>query len=197
MDIAAQLTVVEDRADRRDVVIDATIRQGRAPIDIVIIDISVTGFRATLHSDLRVGEDVIVGAPALGKMRARVAWTSAGECGFEFWQPISPEDAASARSIDTVHYVAFPAAAPSPAIDADDDVEDAVDIEPPVAATPAVSRPTATVASPIVADPIVAAPTASPVVADTPPLSPRSRVAIIVGGSALLWGLVLIAVMAI
>jgi hypothetical protein len=108
MGFAAQLIVLRNRAYRRDVSIDATIRRGITPLDIIIIDLSTTGFRAKVAGDLRVGDDIAVAAPALGALRARVVRQGNDGWGFEFWYPISDDDIQAAATIDTVEMVDFP-----------------------------------------------------------------------------------------
>ena len=63
------------RQERTAAEIGAGLRQrGASGVSAQIIDLSVTGFRASTHLDLPNGSDVWLKLPGLEALHARVAW---------------------------------------------------------------------------------------------------------------------------
>ena len=102
MGLRAELTVLDDRESRRPVRLRGTIRQGRAPVDMEIHDLSTTGFRAETPAELRVGDHVAVGATAFGRTNAEVIWQRGSIYGFRFDRGISELDVRQARETPNV-----------------------------------------------------------------------------------------------
>jgi hypothetical protein len=97
-----------ERSPRRDVKIPVTLRRGSIAVNILMQDLSETGFRAMVHGDaVREGDGVTVSAPFMGSQKVRVVWRVGNAAGFEFAKPLSSALVSSARNIDTVRVVNF------------------------------------------------------------------------------------------
>jgi PilZ domain len=88
--------------DRRPVRLDGTLRVDDKPFDVVIHDLSVSGFRARTNADLQPGDRVAIGSPAIPLREAVVVWARVGEVGFEFVNPLRAFEVAAAEPLDTV-----------------------------------------------------------------------------------------------
>ncbi len=130
MRLAATLTTMRDAA-RQPVALRGTLRDpGEMPRDVVILDVSVSGFRAELPGDVTIepGTRVRIAASAFGVHEAiAVRGDEAGGYGFAFARPIAPaalegldgEQPSSVRPFPIVPLL-FPAAVdPAPALASD------------------------------------------------------------------------------
>ena len=59
-------------------------------VDVVITDVSRTGFRLQSRAELVAGEEVTLQAGKSEPMRARIHWTRGFEAGGEFLEPVAP-----------------------------------------------------------------------------------------------------------
>jgi hypothetical protein len=93
MRLAATLTTMRDAA-RQPVELRGTLRDpGELPRDVVILDVSVSGFRAELPGDVTIepGTRVRIAASAFGVHEAiAVRGGEEGGYGFAFTRPIAP-----------------------------------------------------------------------------------------------------------
>lgn len=79
------------KADRRDVVLGAGLRQrGASAVTIQILDLSTHGFRAATHLELPEGTDVWLKLPGLETWHSRVVWMRGHMLGCEFIRPLHP-----------------------------------------------------------------------------------------------------------
>ena len=108
MALLAKVVLTGRVDDRRLVRLDGTLRFENKPFDIVIEDLSVSGFGVTTDADLRPGDCVIIGAPAIEIREAEVIWAKDGRVGFEFFDRLQRSEVAAALPVDTV--VQLPAA---------------------------------------------------------------------------------------
>lgn len=117
MALSAQL-YQDDRSTRRfRVEFDATLRDpAHQPIDVVVEDLSATGFRVVTSAALDMGVEVGLGLAGIGTQRAFVVWRGEGIYGCEFIAPLKIDDLAAALaapSTDPVILPASPWAAPT------------------------------------------------------------------------------------
>jgi hypothetical protein len=90
MAIAAQLYRDARWEERHHVDLAATLRDlGGSPIDIVIEDVSRSGFCIAEVPDLSLGAVIGIGVQGADRRRARVVWRAHGNQGLEFLQPLS------------------------------------------------------------------------------------------------------------
>lgn len=86
-------------AERYPVVLDGTLRNARAePQDVVIDDLSATGFRTTTASNVTVGEDITLGVFGVGLRAARVLRETDTGYGCQFLVPLTADELATALS---------------------------------------------------------------------------------------------------
>lgn len=86
-------------AERRATDAPSTMRtDGRAPVDVVVLDISRSGVRIVTDAQLEVGQEITIGLAGAGVTRAYVTWGRNGEYGCAFERPMAPEDEALAFS---------------------------------------------------------------------------------------------------
>lgn len=79
------------RANRRDVVFDATLREpGLSKFTIKVRDLSVTGFRCETSFTMHPGTTVWLTIPGLAGLEARVAWRDGFKYGFAFTSALHP-----------------------------------------------------------------------------------------------------------
>lgn len=102
MGLAARIQIDDRFGERREVAIPGTIRKEAAPIDVEIENLSITGFRATLGSELQQGDSITIGAAWMGRRAASVVWAKHPSYGFVFDQPLSEAEFASADTVSNV-----------------------------------------------------------------------------------------------
>ncbi|HEX8526943.1 PilZ domain-containing protein [Allosphingosinicella sp.] len=61
-------------------------------LEVRIVDMSATGFRAECDAMVTVGGPVWIGLPGLGEVEAQVSWRKRGEIGAKFVIPIDLEE---------------------------------------------------------------------------------------------------------
>ncbi|HVF95532.1 MAG TPA: PilZ domain-containing protein [Sphingomonas sp.] len=122
MALAAKLYRDERAADRQAVNLDATLRKpDQRPVDILIEDLSATGFRMTGAGELALGAVLSVGISGIGRRDARVVRHGDDHDGCEFVVPIAAAEIARAQTVDTIVRADFgtsPAPLEDPALDA-------------------------------------------------------------------------------
>jgi len=103
MALAAKLYRDERVADRQAVSLDATLRKpDRRPVDILIEDLSTTGFRFSTPEALELGSAVSIGISGLGRRDARVVREASGQYGCEFVHPASIAEIQAALTAQTI-----------------------------------------------------------------------------------------------
>lgn len=122
MALAAKLYRDERMADRQTVNLDATLRKpDDRPVDILVEDLSATGFRMTGADALSLDALVTVGISGVGRREARVVRRSDDHYGCEFLVPIGAEEIARAQTVDTIFHADFgTGAVPQPELPLDD-----------------------------------------------------------------------------
>ena len=85
------------KAERRIVNLAAALREsGARTSKIVVVDISVGGFKADSEEEHQIGDEVWLKLPGLEPRRSRVVWARDGERGFEigceFEWPLHPRE---------------------------------------------------------------------------------------------------------
>lgn len=99
MAIAAQLYQDARGTERFRVELDATLRDpSHAPVDVVIEDLSATGFRVVTNTTLELGDEIGLGLAGIGARRARVVWCGPNSYGCEFLSILSRDDMKAALS---------------------------------------------------------------------------------------------------
>ena len=93
--IDAQLSTSLNSNRRRDARTQAELgaglrQRGASGVSVQIIDLSVTGFRASTHLDLQDGADVWLKLPGLEALHAKVAWQNGYLIGCRFEKPLHP-----------------------------------------------------------------------------------------------------------
>ncbi len=79
------------RSERVSIELGAGLRQrGGSGVSIEIVDLSVSGFRASTHLCLHPGTDVWLRLPGLEAYQARVAWAKGQFVGCAFERPLHP-----------------------------------------------------------------------------------------------------------
>lgn len=108
MALAAKLYRDERMADRQTVNLDATLRKpDDRPVDILVEDLSETGFRMAGATALALDALVTVGISGIGRREARVVRRSADHYGCEFLVPIAAAEIARAQTVDTILHADF------------------------------------------------------------------------------------------
>ena len=96
------------QAERWPVEIGSTLRGTAAdPMDVVIHDISVLGFRVGTTADLDQGSEVRIGLPGIGVRDATVIHRDGTQYGCSFAVPLEPYDMDEMMSAETVVYGRF------------------------------------------------------------------------------------------
>ena len=90
----SQIPITDGRkAERRIVNLAAALReQGARNSKVVVIDISVGGFKAEAPEPLEEGAEVWLKLPGLEAKRSRVVWTRDKDIGCEFEWPLHPRE---------------------------------------------------------------------------------------------------------
>jgi hypothetical protein len=88
---------------RRKVGKGSTLRgEDGAPRDVVLEDLSLSGFRISGHDRLSPGDEIAVGLAGVGVREATVIWSDDRGAGCEFLKPITPVDVDNTLSANTV-----------------------------------------------------------------------------------------------
>jgi hypothetical protein len=138
MGLAAQLYQdAQDarRAERFPIGFDATLRDpAHVPLDVVVEDISATGFRMITDADLAAGADIRLGLAGIGVHRAQIVWHANGIYGCAFVTPLTSADLNIALSAPSSAPVTLPGVGPSAqaSFDADVDEQPVRKLPPPV-----------------------------------------------------------------
>lgn len=91
MALTAQLVRDDRRADRETLDVAGTLRHVRnVPIDVIVEDLSATGFRMRTHTNLNLQEKVTIGIPGIGQRAAHVVRHTTDGFGCEFVEAIDP-----------------------------------------------------------------------------------------------------------
>lgn len=109
MAITAQI-ISDDRASQRfPVGVNATLRdQVTRPHDVMIEDLSLTGFRLSGGPALDAGSEASIGFAGIGIHQARVTRQDGNSYGCEFVTPITQEMLTRALNAEPVAPIAFP-----------------------------------------------------------------------------------------
>ena len=103
MALTAQLVRDDRRADRERLDVASTLRHVRnVPIDVIVEDLSATGFRVRTQADLALQERVTIGIPGVGQRAAHVVRHTAKGFGCEFVEPIAPQLVAAPMTAQSV-----------------------------------------------------------------------------------------------
>ncbi|TPG54743.1 PilZ domain-containing protein [Sphingomonas glacialis] len=108
MALIAKLVRDSRGAERETLDVAGTLRHVRnGPIDVVVEDLSVTGFRVRTEVGLDLHEKVTVGIPGIGQRTAYIVRQTGDGFGCEFLKPIDPQlvsAPANARSVVEVDF---------------------------------------------------------------------------------------------
>ena len=90
----SQLPITDGRkAERRIVNLAAALREeGAKNATVVVLDISVGGFKAELSEPFDEGSEVWLKLPGCEAKRSRIIWIKGQEAGCEFETPLHPND---------------------------------------------------------------------------------------------------------
>jgi hypothetical protein len=90
----SQIPITDGRkAERRIVNLAAALREtGAKTSKIVVVDISVGGFKGEAEAPHEVGDEVWLKLPGLEPRRSRVVWAREKEIGCEFEWPLHPSE---------------------------------------------------------------------------------------------------------
>ncbi|HEU0134559.1 MAG TPA: PilZ domain-containing protein [Allosphingosinicella sp.] len=90
----SQIPITDGRkAERRIVNLAAALReQGAKSAKIVVVDISVGGFKAESEEPVEEGSEVWLKLPGHEARRSRVVWTKDRDIGCEFEYPLHPRE---------------------------------------------------------------------------------------------------------
>ena len=90
----SQLPISDGRkAERRIVNLAAALReQGAKSVKIVVVDISVGGFRAEAEEPHQEGDEVWLKLAGLEPRRSKVVWVKGKDVGCEFEWPLHPSE---------------------------------------------------------------------------------------------------------
>jgi len=108
MALAAELYLDSQSAearsiDRRDVDIDATIRdQNARPVDVTVTNLSRAGFAVEAAIDLPVDHELAIGIAGVGIRSAAVVWRAGQLYGCRFTRPLTPAEFERALVADSV-----------------------------------------------------------------------------------------------
>lgn len=110
MVILAKLISDARNAERFPVELDATVRNAAArPYDVVIENLSATGFRMVGGPPMTIGTEVSIGFAGIGVRAARLTRLHEASYGCEFVVPLSAEDLSTALVAELGAPIAFPA----------------------------------------------------------------------------------------
>lgn len=93
MSFVAKLYQDDRSAERHPVLLDGTLRNARAePQDVVIEDLSATGFRTAKAAGIAVGDVITLGIFGIGLRSASVQRESDGQHGCQFFVPLNASE---------------------------------------------------------------------------------------------------------
>jgi hypothetical protein len=110
MALTAKLYREDDNraAERHEVHLDATLRgQDQRPLDVVVDQLSVTGFRMSCADYLPIGASVSLGIAGIGRQSAQVVRRAGDRYGCRFDVPLASHPLALQASPSTVVAAAF------------------------------------------------------------------------------------------
>lgn len=110
-EMAIPATLINDdrSAERFSVEFDATVRNAAArPYDVVVEDLSASGFRIAGGPAMVVGDAISIGFAGIGMQPARLTWMHANSYGCEFIRALSPAELSAALNAAPVTPIAFP-----------------------------------------------------------------------------------------
>jgi len=109
MAITAKLINDNRNAERFPVELDATVRNAAAkPYDVVLEDLSSTGFRIVGGPDMPIGSAVSIGFAGIGVQPARITRLNDDSYGCEFVKPLSAAELSAALNATPAAPIAFP-----------------------------------------------------------------------------------------
>lgn len=109
MSITAKLINDVRTAERFSVELDATVRNSAArPYDVVIEDLSATGFRMVGGPFMEIGSPVSIGFSGIGVQPARLTRLHDDSYGCEFIRPLSAAELSAALTAAPTAPIAFP-----------------------------------------------------------------------------------------
>jgi hypothetical protein len=113
MSITAILIDDDRNAERFPVELDATVRNASAhPFDVLIEDLSATGFRMVGGPPMEIGTPVSIGFAGIGVQPARLTRLHDNSYGCEFITALSPAELSAALTAAPVTPIAFPTPPP-------------------------------------------------------------------------------------
>lgn len=112
MALAAELYLDSRGTDRRDVELDATIRDERArPVDVTVTNLSRAGFAVEATIELTIDNELGIGIAGVGIRPATVVWRAGQLYGCRFKRPLTPSDFERALISESVVTASFGVAA--------------------------------------------------------------------------------------
>ena len=102
MALAAKLYVDSRAAERSSVALDATLRNKGNPYDVLVEDLSASGFRMQAPVDLPENAAISLGLSGIGRHNARVIWRDGDSYGCEFVRTLTLGEVEQARQDDSV-----------------------------------------------------------------------------------------------
>lgn len=113
MALTAQLYLDARGSKRFRVAFDATLRNpSHVPLDVVVDDLSASGFRVLTTADLTVGVEIGLGLAGIGMHRALVIRRQKGVYGCEFVTPLTSNELSIALSARSSAPIALPRVGP-------------------------------------------------------------------------------------
>lgn len=101
MALAAQFVRNDRRADRETLDVAGTLRPiPTMPIDVVVEDLSTTGFRMRTRTALKLAEKITIGIPGIGQRAAYVVRRTADGFGCEFTEAVDVRLVGKAASVE-------------------------------------------------------------------------------------------------
>lgn len=109
MALTAHLYSDDRGTERFRLEVDATLRDpSHLPVDVVVEDLSISGFRMQTGIKLEEQVEIGLGLAGIGTHRARVIWRDGGTYGCEFVTPLTSADVAIALDGPSSAPVALP-----------------------------------------------------------------------------------------
>lgn len=109
MAITAKLIDDNRNAERFPVELDATVRNAAArPYDVVLEDLSSTGFRMVGGPDMPIGSAISIGFAGIGVQPARLTRLNDDSYGCEFVKPLTSAELSAAINAAPAAPIAFP-----------------------------------------------------------------------------------------